>query len=260
MAAPKPWTRDELLIAINVYEKLPFGKLHSGNPLIKLTAEKLGRSSSSLAMKLVNIASLDPIITKTGRLGLPGASRLDREVWSEYSTNREILVPEAEALFEMQIVTENPERAKADFLEIRRKDGPTDRKAEVSVRLGQNYFRQAVLANFNGRCGVTGLPMPKLLRASHIIPWNVDVARRLDPTNGLALSALHDAAFDQGLISFDSDLRLMTSRGLHKVYANRFVDDAFAKYEGRPLLLDLNESRRPCSIAMEYHRSNVFQN
>lgn len=260
MAASKPWTRDELLIALNVYEKLPFGKLHSGNPLIKLTAEKLGRSPSSLAMKLVNLASLDPVITSTGRTGLPGASRLDQTVWADYSANREALVPESEALYEALVLGENPERANSDLAELRHKDGPTDRKAEVRVRLGQNYFRQAVLGNFNGRCGVTGLPVAKLLRASHIIPWNVDVERRLDPTNGLALSALHDAAFDQGLITFDAELRLIVGKTLRDHYSKDIVIDAFRRYEGKPLNLDLQESRRPCAKALEYHQAKIFQN
>ena len=260
MAASKSWTRDELLIALNVYEKLPFGKLHSRNPLIMLTAERLGRSANSLAMKLVNIASLDPVITRTGRSGLTGASTLDREVWTEYSSNRETLVPEAEALFEAQVASENPEEARSDLALVRRKDGPTDRIAEVRVRLGQQYFRQAVLANFNGRCGVSGLPVAKLLRASHIIPWNVSSERRLDPTNGLTLSTLHDAAFDQGLITFDADLRLVIGKMLRDVYANRLASEAFGKYEGSPLNLDLTESRRPCADALEYHRTEIFKN
>lgn len=260
MAASKPWTRDELLIALNVYEKLPFGRLHSRNPLIMLTAEKLGRSANSLAMKLVNLASLDPVITTTGRSGLPGASRLDREVWAEYTGNRNATVPEAEALFAAEIESENPEQAKAELRELRRKDGPTDRVAEVKIRLGQRYFREAVLANFNGRCGVTGLPVTKLLRASHIIPWNVSVERRLDPTNGLALSTLHDAAFDQGLITFDADLRLVIGKSLREVYGNRLASEAFGKYEGSTLNLDLNDSRRPCAAALDYHRAEIFKN
>lgn len=260
MAASKPWTRDELLIALNVYEKLPFGRLHSRNPLIMLTAEKLGRSANSLAMKLVNLASLDPAIMASGRSGLPGASRLDREVWAEYMGNRNSTVPEAEALFAAEIESENPEQAKTELREIRRKDAPTDKVAEVKVRLGQRYFREAVLANFNGQCGVTGLPVAKLLRASHIIPWNISVERRLDPTNGLALSTLHDAAFDQGLITFDAELRLVVGKTLRDHYSTSIVNDAFHRYEGSPLNLNLEDSRRPCAKALEYHQQKIFQN
>lgn len=260
MAASKPWIRDELLVALNVYGKLPFGRLHAGNVLIKLTAEKLGRSANSLAMKLVNIASLDPAVTSRGRKGLPGASRLDQEVWAEYSQNRVALLAESEALFEALGLGGNPGLAKADLTELRCKDAPTARKAEIIVRLGQKYFRQAVLANFNEQCGVTGLRVPSLLRASHIIPWNISVDRRLDPTNGLALNALHDAAFDQGLIAFDDDLRMVVGRALRDHYAKDIVNEAFRRYEGSPLNLNLQESRRPCTVALAWHREQIFKN
>ena len=54
------WTREELILAINLYCKLPFGKLHQNNPEIKHLAQLIGRSNGSLAYKLVNFASLDP--------------------------------------------------------------------------------------------------------------------------------------------------------------------------------------------------------
>lgn len=259
MPSFKPWSRDELLVALNIYEKLPFGRLHAGNPLIRMAAKGLGRSANSLAMKLVNLASLDPMITRTGRTGLPGASRLDRAIWEEYAANRETLVPESEALF-AGLGMSGVSPANADLLALRSDSASTARKTEVTIRLGQSYFRQAVLANFNGRCGVTGLPVPDLLRASHIIPWSVAEARRLDPTNGLALNALHDAAFDRGLISFDEDLRMVVGRGLKDVYSASVVADMFGRHEGESLRLDLHEARRPCSVALEYHRVNVFKN
>ena len=55
------WTREHLLIALNLYCKLPFGKLHKGNPIIVETALKMGRTPSSLAIKLCNLAHLDPV-------------------------------------------------------------------------------------------------------------------------------------------------------------------------------------------------------
>lgn len=81
------WTREQLLIAINLYCQLPFGKFHQGNPLIIATAAKIGRTPSALAMKLSNLASLDPDITGSGRKGLAGASQLDRAIWAEFSAN-----------------------------------------------------------------------------------------------------------------------------------------------------------------------------
>lgn len=74
-------------------------------------------------------------------------------------------------------------------------------------RIGQGVFRQALLDYWGGRCPLTGITNPALLRASHIVPWAAcrDDAQRLDVHNGLLLSALWDAAFDAGLASFAND-------------------------------------------------------
>ena len=74
----KSWTREELLVALNLYHKLTFGQLHSRNPAIISLAEKLGRGANSLAMKLSNFAALDPVQQLRGIKGLQGASTQDR--------------------------------------------------------------------------------------------------------------------------------------------------------------------------------------
>lgn len=75
----------------------------------------------------------------------------------------------------------------------------------VVQRVGQDIFRQALMGYWGGRCAVTGISDPRLLRASHIVPWAACTTdrERLDCHNGLLLSALWDAAFDAGLVSFD---------------------------------------------------------
>ena len=75
-----PWTRDQLLVAFALYCRLPFGRLHARNPDIIEFANAIGRTPGALAMKLTNIASLDPAITSTGRRGLKGASTADRAI------------------------------------------------------------------------------------------------------------------------------------------------------------------------------------
>ncbi|OYU15859.1 MAG: hypothetical protein CFE37_03590 [Alphaproteobacteria bacterium PA4] len=75
------------------------------------------------------------------------------------------------------------------------------------ARVGQGPFRAALLDRWGGRCPLTGISEPALLRASHIVPWNrcETDAERLNPENGLLLSALWDAAFDRGLVTFADD-------------------------------------------------------
>ncbi len=88
----------------------------------------------------------------------------------------------------------------------------TEAERLVVQRIGQNLFREALIDYWDGRCPLTGIIEPALLRASHIVPWaECDDAKRLDIHNGLLLSALWDAAFDKGLVSFADDGTALTS-------------------------------------------------
>ena len=71
----------------------------------------------------------------------------------------------------------------------------------MNQRVGQDFFRRAVLANYEETCCITGIADPRLLTASHIKPWGKDSDNRHNPANGLLLSATLDRAFDRGLIS-----------------------------------------------------------
>ena len=92
----------------------------------------------------------------------------------------------------------------------------TQVEQRVLARVGQSVFRGALLAQWDRRCPLTGISEPGLLRASHIIAWSAcaDERDRLDPENGLLLSALWDAAFDRGLVSFDSEGEALPYPGL----------------------------------------------
>lgn len=89
------------------------------------------------------------------------------------------------------------------------KDLPKTTEAErlVVQRVGQDIFRSSLIEYWQGRCPLTGIADTALLRASHIVPWKdcKSDAERLDVHNGLLLSALWDAAFDQGLVTFDDE-------------------------------------------------------
>ena len=99
MVVGKRWTEDETKLALFLYFQLPFGKLHSGTAEIKQLAASLGRTPSSVAMKLSNFASLDPKIVNSGRRGLDGASKLDRQVFASFQNNWTRLVDESEQLW-----------------------------------------------------------------------------------------------------------------------------------------------------------------
>ncbi|MEN9576238.1 MAG: hypothetical protein RL514_4093 [Verrucomicrobiota bacterium] len=263
MAAGKRWIRDELLVALNLYHKLTFGQLHARQPAIVALADKLGRGSNSVAMKLCNFASLDPALKLRGIKGLEGASALDRTVWTEFHADLNETVPVSEeALRKLFGVDEQSEIEvlPREGVRVRKRppSGPTETTANVKLRRGQDYFRDAVLNNFAGRCGVTGLAVRELLVASHILPWGAHPAERLNVRNGLSLSRLHDAAFDRGLIAFDDTLRLLLSPHLKAELSQRAVAESFGAYESQPLCLP-DDAALPDFAFLSLHRATMFR-
>lgn len=263
MAAGKRWTRDELLVALNLYHKLTFGQLHARQPVIIDLAKKLGRGANSLAMKLSNFASLDPALTMRGIKGLAGASALDRAVWNDFHEHLNEAAPASEEA--IRALFDAPEDAELEVLpkegvRVRKRPpvGPTESLRTTKQRRGQEYFRDAVINNSGGACNVTGLPVRELLIASHILPWGTHPQHRLDVRNGLSLSRLHDAAFDVGLIAFDSQLRMLLSPRLSAHLSQRTVAENFGAYAGETLRFPA-DAVLPEPQFLAEHRARKFQ-
>lgn len=240
MAAGNRWTRDQLLIVLNLYHKLRFGQFDQRQPVIIDLAGRIGRTPSAVAMKLSNLASLDPALQLRGIKGLEGASNLDRAMWEEFQQNPAELVPLSQERFDALFTESETETTEViPGTGIRRIKRPPTGETEVTrptkQRRGQDYFREIILNNYGNRCAITGLPIRELLIASHILPWRSHETERLNVRNGIALNRLHDAAFDQGLIAFDDDLCLMLSSQLKSHLAHESVKSSFEKFEGKPL-------------------------
>ncbi len=247
----KKWSRHELIVAFNLYCQMPFGKIHSRNPVIVQIAKQLERSSSSLAMKMLNFASLDPMIIDSGRHGLGNASNADREVWQEFHRDWAKLALEGQLYLKSAKVISTKELPKIEPCDF---TGET-KKSSVEVRLKQSFFRQAVMSSYQGRCCMTGLADQRLLIASHIIPWSKDKTNRLNPSNGLCLSALHDKAFDQGLITVLPNWRIRVSKHLAES-KNEFCKMAITLLEGKKI--ELPEKFLPAEEFLIYHNNNIF--
>jgi hypothetical protein len=255
-----PWTREHFLIALNLYCKLPFGKLHKGNPIIIEVAQKMGRTPSSLAMKLCNFASLDPVLQARGIKGLPGATKKDREMWQEFQGQLPVLGTESEQKLH-DLFTQDDDR-EVDFLQrdkvrLVAPSGPTETQATVKVRRGQQFFRQAILNAYDVRCCISGINVPRLLVASHIKPWGKFPDDRLNPRNGLCLSSLHDAAFDAGLITLDDKLSVVLSKRLRSFFPQPELEQNFVPFEGKPIRLP-GKLAEPDSGFLRFHREEVF--
>lgn len=249
MAKPTGWTRDQLLIALRLYMRMPFGKLHRGNPEIIALAKVIGRTPSALGMKACNFAALDPDLD---RKGLSSVSQADRLIWNEFIANPEALVAEEEAAYDR--LTQHIPTATENDIVI--PVGETEVARVVRTRRVQSFFRDAVLVSYNHRCAVTGLALPELLVASHIIPWSKSIERRADPTNGLCLNVLFDRAFDRGLITLDEKMSVVISKRLHKVVSSIELQCSLLESEGRKIVLP--ERFQPDPTALAYHRQNVF--
>ena len=255
MSSGRGWKRQELLVAFGLYCQMPFGKFHARNPKIIKFAELIGRTPSALAMKLSNIASLDPAITSTGRKGLPGASTADRKMWKEMKDNWEdFAIDSAGAINSILRDSESSDSDDESAPEYQNYSG-TEKIVQNKARMGQSFFRNSVLSAYNYRCCITGLSIPQLLVASHIVPWRIDSANRLNPRNGLALSVLHHKAFDLGMITINEDMTVRVSKKEFRV-SDDFVATALKSYDGK--LIELPDKFRPDEAFLHYHRQNIF--
>jgi hypothetical protein len=131
---------------------------------------------------------------------------------------------------------------------IRNLPRTTEAERLVIQRIGQDLFRQALIEYWNGRCPITGITDPALLRASHIVPWSECESdeQRLDVHNGLLLSALWDAAFDAGLVSFADDGGVLISPELGAEAKQQFGASAHRTIQG---LTSLHQSN------LQWHRT-----
>ncbi len=253
MPTTKRWSRWQLLVALNLYCRIPFGKLHSRNPEIIHWAGRIGRKPGALAMKLVNIASLDPGVTRTGRKGLSNASKLDRQMWEEMQDDWDAFVEDSDRT--MRSLPGNAPGPDSSAQPIVGDYRGESRLALTRVRVGQEFFRESILSAYDEKCCITGLAIPKLLVASHIIPWSVDESNRLNPRNGLALSMLHDKAFDAGMITIAKDMTVLVSRKVAE-REDPFFNESIRLFDGKEITLP--RKFRPDPAFLAYHRENIF--
>jgi putative restriction endonuclease len=251
----KLWTRDELILAINLYCKLPFGRIHARNPEVINLANLIGRTPGSVSYKLVNFASLDPSLMARGIKGATNASNLDKEIWKEFFNHWDELPFESERL-----------RAKIEKTTVEKlfqipenelpKEGKT-REQVIKARVNQSFFRSSILASYNNTCCITGIQQTELLIAGHIKPWSLDEKNRLNPQNGIAMNALHDKAFESGLITISSDYKMLVSPVLLKEKKSTWIEEYFLRYDNKEIILPTKFL--PDIEFLQYHNRERFK-
>jgi len=252
--AKNNWTREETIIAFNVYCKIPFKSSSKSNPTIIKYANIIGRSPSALNMKVGNFGRLDPELKKQGIVGLAHGSKLDEEIWEQFNGDWENLVFESE-----QIISKFANKSIEEISEINVddiKDG-LERETIVKQRVNQSFFRSAVLSSYYFKCCITGLSIPDFLVASHIIPWSRNTENRLNPRNGLCLNSIHDKAFDRGFITITPEFNVKVSKYFGDFEKEKAVQEFFLKYKDQKI--SLPDKFLPTKEFLDYHYTNIFK-
>jgi hypothetical protein len=253
------WSRDELVLALYLYCQIPFAKTKANNPEVIRLLHLLERTPASVARKLGNFGAFDPRLASQGISGLTHGGKGDKAVWDEFYQRWESLVSEAKRLLarapEAPASVKEPNKRALDEPIIAKPSGPTEKEASVVVRLGQAFFRRAILSSYECSCCVCGLEFASLLTASHIRPWATNADLRVDPENGLCLCALHDRAFDRGLLTVRPSLEIAVAAEV-KRSTQEFARISLAAFDGRKIQLPRRFAPRTESLV--WHNENLF--
>ncbi len=247
------WTEKEMILALDLYFRLPFGRLNSSTPEVKELAVLIGRTNNSVALRLVNYAACDPYIINSGRKGMPAGKKTCMPYWERFAENREELFYLA-AIYRAEYSKQTIEKE----LHIMPKDFVgKEREAVIKQRVNQKAFHDMIFANYENRCAITGINIPSLLIASHIVPWADNVKERLNPANGICLSALYDKAFDKGLIGIrPDDYSIILSKELMSYNKEDFFKKHFLEIENKNIILPIEHE--PQKEFLDYHINNIF--
>lgn len=247
------WTREQTIVALRTYFSVPFNKANNSNQEIISTSKIIGRGINSLKMKIGNFGSLDPELAKRGIVGLSGASNLDKEIWNEFSQDKEKLAYESTAL-----IASFSNKQIEDVVKWKEEIIPEGKEKLqlIKTRVNQYFFRNSILGIYDSKCCITGLKIPQLLVASHIIPWADDKQNRLNPENGLCLNSIHDKAFDEGLITITDDYKIKISKSISSLKKEEAVKMFFLEFEGKNI--SMPERYFPNKDFLKYHYQNIF--
>lgn len=203
------WTREQTIVAMNVYCKIPFKKSSARHPLVIEYAKLIGRTPASLNLKIGNLGSFDPALKAKGIGGLGHSSRMDKEVWDEFFNNPEKLAYESEKI--IAALRDKP-LEESTMIDLSNLPIGSERSAVVRQRINQQFFREAVLCSYENRCCISGIGNRSLLEACHISSWQDDIKNRTNPRNGLCLNPLFHKAFDKLLLSITPDYTIDISK------------------------------------------------
>jgi putative restriction endonuclease len=245
------WTREETIVAFNVYCKIPFQDSRSTHPMIIKFAGIIGRSPAALNMKIGNIGRFDPKLRERGIVGLSHGSRMEQEIWEEFNDNPDKLIFESECLIE-QFTQRN--LGSVPVSDIKKIPIGKERLSLIKQRVNQSFFRMAVLSSYNFRCCISGIGNLELLDACHIVDWVEDKGNRCNPENGLCMNTLFHKAYDNYLMAITPEYDIVISDQMIEEAHDQSFLDYISNINNKKLMLPTRFYPEPRFLDIHYQK------
>ena len=250
------WTREQTIVALNVYCKIPFKNSSARHPLVQEYAKLLDRTPAALNFKIGNLGSFDPVLRAKGIVGLGHTSKMDEMVWNEFFDNPEKLAYESE-----KIIADLRHQTIEESTAIDLSDLPegTERMTITRQRINQQFFHNAVLCSYENRCCITGISHRQLLEACHISAWNDDLKNRTNPKNGLCMNPLFHRAFDRFLFTITPDYKIEISEQMMESTEDNGFRDYLVSIIGNNIIMPEKFTPDPNLLAIHYEQYRAHQ-
>lgn len=247
--ANRLWTKEEFILTLDLYFRIPFARISKGNPDIVRLAELINRTPSSVAMRLCNYASCDPELKSRGVVGLTGGHALCLPYWERYCNRRGDLISEAMKC-RKKIVESAFFSADESFSHVSMWDSLVN-------ELYNFKFQSVVKKNYHGRCAISSLKADQFIVGCHIVPEEEENDNRIDASNGICLTILYARAFLEGLIGIDPQYKIHISSSLKYHQFDKGYFSLFKKYDGTELAIK-DVLVKPNPQFLEWHMDTVF--
>lgn len=250
------WTREQIIVALNVYCKIPFKNSSARHPLIQEYAKLLGRTPAALNLKIGNLGSFDPVLKSKGIVGLGHTSKMDELVWNEFFENPEKLAYESE-----KIIADLRHQTLEESTAIDLSDLPegAERTVITRQRINQQFFHNAVLCSYENRCCITGISHHRLIEACHISSWRDDVKNRTNPKNGLCMNPFFHRAFDGFLFTVTPDYKIEISEQMMESADDNSFHDYLVSINGTNIIMPEKFSPDANLLAIHYEQYKKYQ-
>lgn len=239
------WSREDIVVAYALYCVTPFNKMNPSNKVIQQASEIISHSTSSLVMRMLNFKHLDP----RSPAGLGHIAKADKLIYAEFQHDWGALSLEAEALTGLDLFDASPLQGAKPLSSLNNRN---------QVSRERHFFKRAVLSTYDNRCFISGCALPQMLIASHIKPYSEcrSAEDRVSPDNGICLNTFYDKAFDSGLITITSAMKLYVSPIVKDSPCDAFTGRWLVSLDG----MVLPPPRFPPRGAfLEYHNDVIFR-